>query len=66
MKTLLIKITKCNDIELLDSFLTLDNTCNLDILSYMMEVFFSKTSLQEYLDIVNQMKDWDIIRDFEE
>ena len=55
-----------NDIELLDSFLTLDNTCNLDILSYMMKVFFNKTSLQEYLDIVNQMKDWDIIREFKD
>ncbi len=55
-----------NDEELLDSFLNLDNSCNEEIISYMTDVFFCKTSLPEYLDIVNQMKDWDTIREFKE
>lgn len=53
-----------NDTNILDAFLNLENSCNEDILSYMVNVFFSKTSLQEYLDIINEMKDWDNIRDF--
>ena len=30
----------------------------------MVDYFFNKTCLQEYLDIINQMKDWDSIREF--
>ena len=52
-----------NDVDLLDSFLNLENSCNEEVVSYMVGIFFCKTSLQEYLDIVNQMKDWDIIRE---
>lgn len=54
-----------NDITLLESFLKLGNSCNEDIISYMINVFFSKTNLHDYLDIVNQMKEWDTIRNFE-
>ncbi len=59
----IIKIV--NDVTLLEPFLKLGNTCNEDIVSYMINVFFSKTNLQDYLDIVNQMKEWDTIRNFE-
>ena len=51
-----------NDTKLLKYFLELENTCNEDIVSYMNKVFFSKTNLQEYIDIINEMKDWDTIR----
>ena len=51
-----------NDTKLLKYFLELENTCNEDIVSYMNKVFFSKTNLQEHIDIINQMKDWDTIR----
>ena len=54
-----------NDITLLESFLKLGYSCNEDIISYMINVFFSKTNLQDYLDIVNQMKEWDTIRNYE-
>ena len=53
-----------NDVELLDSFLKTENTCNEEIVSFMVDYFFNKTCLQEYLDIINQMKDWDSIREF--
>ena len=59
----IIKIV--NDITLLESFLKLGYSCNEDIISYMINVFFSKTNLQDYLDIVNQMKEWDTIRNYE-
>ena len=48
-----------NDVDLLDFFLK--KSCNEDLVPYMARIFFSKTSLQEYLDIVNEMKDWDTI-----
>lgn len=51
-----------NDVDLLDFFL--NKSCNEDLVPYMARIFFSKTSLQEYLDIVNAMKDWDKIRIF--
>ena len=54
-----------NDMALLDSFLKLENAYDEDFVSYMNKVFFTKTSLQEYIDIVNQMKDWDVIRNFQ-
>lgn len=48
-----------NDVDLLDFFLK--KSSNEDLVTYMARIFFSKTSLQEYLDIVNEMKDWDKI-----
>ena len=54
-----------NDTTLLESFLKMGNSCNEDIISYMINVFFSKTNLHDYLDIVNKMKEWDTIRNFE-
>ena len=53
-----------NDTKILDSYMKLGNTCNEEIVSYMVNVFFRKTSLLQYLDIINQMKDWDLIREF--
>ena len=54
-----------NDTTLLESFLKMGNSCNEDIISYMINVFFSKTNLHDYLDIVNKKKEWDTIRNFE-
>lgn len=49
--------------SLLDVFLSKDNTCNEDIVKYIIRTFLKRTTLQQYLDIVNELKDWNDIHD---
>ena len=40
------------------------NGANLDLLYYIIGVFFKDFSLQEYIDVINQLKDSDVIKEF--
>ena len=40
------------------------NGGNLDMLYYTIELFFKDFSVQEYIDVINQLKNWDVIKDF--
>ena len=51
------------DEELLESFLNSDDI-NLDIVKFLSDNFFSNFSVNDYIIIVNQMKDWNHIIKF--
>ena len=40
------------------------NGGNLDMLYYTIELFFKDFSVQEYIDVINQLKNWDVIKEF--
>jgi hypothetical protein len=40
------------------------NGANLNLLYYIIGVFFKDFSLQEYIDVINQLKDSDVIKEF--
>lgn len=44
----------------------LDHThsVNLDLLYYTIRKFFKDYSLEEYIDVINQLKDWDVLKKF--
>ena len=44
--------------------ITLLNGGNLDMLYYTIELFFKDFSVQEYIDVINQLKNWDVIKEF--
>ena len=58
----LVKI--CNDDDLIEIFLNGKQGFNTEITDYLIENFFSDYSLDDYLNIINQLKDWDnIVKD---
>ena len=48
-----------DDQSLLEVLLNPDNSINSDIVTYMCNEFFKSTTIQQYLDIINNLKDWD-------
>lgn len=52
------------DDELLETILNIEHECNKDIIKYLVKVFFERISLKQYIEIVNRLKDWDIIKIF--
>lgn len=34
------------------------------MLYYTIELFFKDFSVQEYIDVINQLKNWDVIKEF--
>ena len=58
------KMRICNDDELIEVFLNGKQGFNPEITDYLIENFFSDYSLDDYLNIINQLKDWDnIVKD---
>lgn len=58
----LVKI--CNDDDLIEIFLNGKQGFNTEITDYLIDSFFSDYSLDDYLNIINQLKDWDnIVKD---
>lgn len=56
----------CNDTELLDVFINnKKRTPNIYIVDYLIDLFFNNFTLEDYLSIVNQMKDWDSIYEYD-
>lgn len=52
----------CNDAELLDVFINRKmGSPNICIVDYLIERFFTNFALEDYLSIINQMKNWDSI-----
>lgn len=54
-----------DDQSLLEVLLNPDNSINSDVVAYMCNEFFKSTTIQQYLDIVNNLKDWDNIKKIE-
>lgn len=54
-----------SDKTLLPVLLNPENSLNTDIVKYMCKVFFKRTTIQQYLDIVNNLKNWDSINKVE-
>lgn len=40
------------------------NGKNLDLLYYTIERFFKDYPLTEYLNVINQLKDWDLVKEY--
>lgn len=40
------------------------HSVNLDLLYYTIRKFFKDYSLEEYIDVINQLKDWDVLKEF--
>lgn len=40
------------------------NGRNLDLLYYTIEKFFKDYPLKEYLNVINQLKDWDVVKEY--
>lgn len=52
----------CNDAELLDMFINRKmGKPNIYVVDYLINSFFNNFALEDYLSIVNQMKDWNSI-----
>ena len=54
-----------DDESLLQVLLNPENSLNSDIVKYMCNEFFKSTTIQQYLDIVNNLKNWDSIKQVE-
>ena len=40
------------------------NSINLDLLYYILRKFFKDYPLKEYINVINQLKDWDVVKGF--
>lgn len=52
-----------NDEDLIEAFFAHNCLVNEDITKYLVDVFFDKVSIEDYLSLVNNMKDWDNIKE---
>ena len=41
-----------------------NHSINMDMLYYTIRKFFKDYSLEEYIDVINQLKDWDVVKEF--
>jgi len=48
-----------NDEYLMEAFFAPECFVNEDLTKYLVDVFFNKVSIEEYLSLVNKMADWD-------
>ena len=48
-----------NDEDLMEAFFAPECFVNEDLTKYLVDVFFNKVSIEEYLSLVNKMADWD-------
>ena len=51
----------CNDSDLLDAFM---QNANTDIIDYLIDVFFKDYKVEDYISIINNMKDWSQVHEF--
>lgn len=51
----------CNDSELLDAFMKKANT---DIIDYLIDAFFKDYKVEDYISIINNLKDWSQVHEF--
>ncbi len=52
------------DPQITDILFGFSNSTNIDLLYYAIELFFKDYSLGEYIGIVNQLKDWDVVKEY--
>lgn len=52
-----------NDEDLLEALFAPSCLVNEDVTKYMVDIFFNKVSIEDYLSLVNNMNDWDNIKE---
>ena len=52
-----------NDEDLLEALFAPSCLVNEDVTRYMVDIFFNKVSIEDYLSLVNNMNDWDNIKE---
>ena len=52
------------DENIANMLLDYSNSINLDLLYYILRKFFKDYPLKEYINVINQLKDWDVVKGF--